>query len=115
MTETVSLSEAGRRLAVPKQTMSVWRRAPGFPPVTRRGRALVVEWEAIERWVADRNRDRDLADDLVAESREFRRLRAILWNRARWMFSPEDLSFMLADVDTIPKLRRRARQFGIDL
>ena len=85
MNEQISLSEAGRRLAVPKQTLSAWRTQPGFPAVTRHGRALTVDFEAVRAWVRKRQRAQRRADATVAEHREFRRLRAKLWNAARWM------------------------------
>ena len=115
MTEEISLAEAGRRLEVSRQCMSQWRTVPGFPPVTRRGRALTVEWEAVRSWVSKRQRKQRQADALVADHREFRRLRGLLWTRARWLFSPPDLSMMLEDCATPDDLRRRAREWGIRL
>jgi len=113
MSEQISLSEAGRRLRIPRQTMSEWRTQPGFPPVIRRGRALTVEWEAVRSWVRERQRAQRRADAAVAEHREFKRLHGLLWRRARWLFSPSDLSLVLSNCHDIADLHRMARELGV--
>ena len=116
MPELVSLSEAARRLEVSRQAMSKWlAEEKDFPATVTRGRSLLVEWLQVRRWVLDRRRDHAVADRLRERDREYRRLRGVLWNAARWMFSPEDLSLMLSDCVSTTDLRRRAREWGIRL
>lgn len=113
MNERISLSEAGRRLRVPKQTLSEWRTLPGFPPVERRGRALTVDLDELRAWVRTRRRAQRKADAAVAENREFKRLHGMLWRRARWLFSPLDLSLVLSDCATVDDLHHKARELGV--
>ena len=76
---------------------------------------MTVEWEAVRSWVSKRQRARRKADDLVAEHREFKRVRGQLWRKARWLFSPADLSMLLEDCVCVADLRHRAREWGIRL
>jgi hypothetical protein len=114
MPELISLSEAARRLDCSKQAMSKWlAEGSDFPATVVRGRSRLIDWLEVRRWVLARRRDQAVADRVRQREAEFKRLRAMIWHRARQFMDPYFLSICLADCATPGDLHRKARELGV--
>lgn len=116
MTEKVTLSEAARRLKVSRAAVSRWAAtADDFPPVTHRGRALLVSWPAVERWHAARVAGQDARAAAAAVDARARALRAVLWHRLNSLIGGFDAGIVLRNAWSERALRELGRRWRIPL
>ena len=115
MSEQVTLSEAARRIGVSRQYMHKASKEPDFPSTVKRGRSVLVDWPAVQRWRAERQAETEMRRKLIEHEREIRALRGRLWPVLRGLLGGMDAGLILrqAGYDEL-ELRRLAVQYLVE-